>query len=183
MLRCPPPVPPPMQAPIPRPISRLLPPPPPNPLGNGPGSGQPDVREGTRVEEFWARARNPTQHKGRAVKKVETLFDEWKRLKKNENRTSATQTGNEDAFKKRLENIFDIAQGDAMSLITIPEDRAFLLAQREPGRRDRMTEADMALHSQEKKKRRRDDAEERRRSKASRRRRRGRQPTKWSWKA
>ena len=120
-----------------------------------------------KVEEFWTRARIPTQDKGRAAKKVEALFDEWKRLKKNKNRTSTTQTGNEDAFKKRLEDLLDIAHGDAMSLITIPEDRAFLLAQREPGRRGTMAGADMALDSQEKKKRRRDDAEEKRRGKAS----------------
>ena len=34
-----------------------------------------------------------------------------------------------------LENLFDIGHADALSTIKIPEDKAFLLAQREKGQR------------------------------------------------
>jgi len=52
-------------------------------------------------------------------------------------------------FVENLENLFDIAHADALSMIKIPEDRAFLLAQREKGRRDVMGPVDQVLAATE----------------------------------
>ena len=41
-----------------------------------------------------------------------------------------------------MQNLFDIAHADALTIIRIQEDRDFLLAQREPGRRGYMGSVD-----------------------------------------
>lgn len=92
---------------------------------------------------FWAKACIPTQDAGRARKKIKELYDEWRRLKKNAGRKTEAQKGNEAAFLRSLEDLFDIAHGDALSLMKNEEDRDFLKAQREPGRRGSMASADM----------------------------------------
>lgn len=53
-------------------------------------------------------------------------------------RTSATQQAKEIAFSSKLDDLFDIAHANALDMITIDEDRAFLIAQREKGRRGYM---------------------------------------------
>jgi len=47
------------------------------------------------------------------------------------------------------DDLFDVALADASSLIKIPEDKDFLLAQREKGRRGCLGGTDMKLHSVE----------------------------------
>src|SRR6218665_2823311 len=57
---------------------------------------------------------------------------------------------NEDIFKDTFNDLFDVAHPDALTTITIPEDKAFLLAQREKGRRGMMSGVDVSLAKKEK---------------------------------
>ena len=52
-------------------------------------------------------------------------------------------------FKADLENLFDIAHANALQMIRIEEDREFLLAQREEGRRGYMAVIDKQFAAQE----------------------------------
>ena len=101
------------------------------------------------VSVFWDKARIPVRPQHHAIKQLETLHDKWQKLKKNAKRTSETQQCNVQAFVDELEDLFDIAHRDALSLIKIPEDRDFLLAQREKGRRGCMGAVDGALTAKE----------------------------------
>ena len=62
------------------------------------------------------------------------LFKTWKGIKKNTQRQAKTQKQKED-FKSMFENLFDIAHANALEMISIEEDKQFLMAQREPGHR------------------------------------------------
>ena len=59
-------------------------------------------------------------------------------FKKNEKRRSANQLAKEHQFKAPFDDLFDEANKDALILITIPEDRKFLLAECEKGRQGTM---------------------------------------------
>lgn len=65
---------------------------------------------------------------------MESVFAEWKGLLKHKSRISDTHKNKEHKFTDRLDDLFDIAHTEAMSLITIPQDKEFLLRQREKGR-------------------------------------------------
>ena len=56
---------------------------------------------------------------------------------------------NEEAFTAEFPNLFDISHGNAFHMITIQEDRDFLLAQRQPGRRGCMARLDRKLKKKE----------------------------------
>ena len=71
--------------------------------------------------------------KRRTFKKLKDLITAWEKLKKNKNRKSETQKMNEKAFTAEFPNLFDISHGNAFRIISIQEDRDFLLAQRQPG--------------------------------------------------
>src|SRR6218665_3099720 len=75
-------------------------------------------------------------------------------------RRTEIQQLKEDAFTCDL---FDAAPSDAMSLTKIPEDRDFLLAQREKGRRGCLGGIDMKLHDVEKRRYDREQKENKRR--------------------
>ncbi|KAK0061466.1 hypothetical protein Bpfe_009272 [Biomphalaria pfeifferi] len=62
-------------------------------------------------------------------------------LKKSKNRRSETQLENEKNFCDQLDLLFDVAHQEAQSLIAVPEDWEFLVAQRE-GRREYMAGID-----------------------------------------
>ncbi|KAK6185944.1 hypothetical protein SNE40_008071 [Patella caerulea] len=101
---------------------------------------------------FWERADIPTRERQHCQTKVEKLFEEWRLLKKNEKRRSGTQVANEENFKESFDDLFDVAHADALTLITISEDREFLLAQREKGRRGTMAGIDVTLDNKNKRK-------------------------------
>ena len=73
-------------------------------------------------------------------------------FKKNEKRRSANQIAKEDQFKAPLDDLFDVAHKDALILMTISENREFLLAQREKGRRGTMAGIDGKLARKTKRK-------------------------------
>lgn len=104
-----------------------------------------------KIEEFWNRARIPTRYKQDCIKKVEVLFQRWQSLKKNSARRTVTQKNNEEEFISCFDDLFDIAHADALNTILIEEDKAFLMAQREKGRRGAMSSVDTVLAKKEKK--------------------------------
>jgi len=66
-------------------------------------------------------------------------------LKKGALNMSGNQRSKETAFVNRLNDLFDVAYADAMKLINIEEDKKFLEAQREKGRRGCMDAVDPKL--------------------------------------
>ena len=104
---------------------------------------------------FWNKARIPTKKKQHVITAIERLFNEWRKLCKNkENKTkrSVKIIEKEHVFEKSLNGLFDIAHQNALELIKIPEDREFLLAQREEGRRGKMGSVDANLARKEQRK-------------------------------
>ncbi|KAK0067270.1 hypothetical protein Bpfe_003368 [Biomphalaria pfeifferi] len=89
------------------------------------------------IMEFWKKA---------SIQKLESVFYEWKGLQKHKSRSGEAHKKQEHEFVSHLEDLFDIAHQDALTIISNPEDRAFLLRQREKGRpgsigvRDKVTE-------------------------------------------
>jgi hypothetical protein len=86
------------------------------------------------VMSFWEKARIPMKKDCHISKKVKDLYGKWQSLRKNCNNPLQSQRQKED-FDSGLDDLFDIAHRDALTLITIPEDREFLIAQREKRRR------------------------------------------------
>lgn len=82
---------------------------------------------------------------------LRSVFQRWQKLKKNINRRTETQIANENASVGDLEKLFDVAHAEAMSLITIAEDKAFLEDQRGP-RIGYMANVDTALARKENRK-------------------------------
>ncbi|KAK2727011.1 hypothetical protein QYM36_007756 [Artemia franciscana] len=96
----------------------------------------------TELAKFWRKARIPMRDHQNCQTKLEQAFEEWRLLKKNKARKSSTQQAREAAFVSRLEDLFDIAHADALNTMSIQEDKDFLLAQREKGRRGSMVGVD-----------------------------------------
>ena len=71
-------------------------------------------------------------------------------LKKNKGRQSVTQQANEAEFVCNLDDLLDISHLRALDMITIPEDRGFLLAQPEKGLGGSMVGMDAKLTATEK---------------------------------
>ncbi|KAG0713543.1 hypothetical protein GWK47_016000 [Chionoecetes opilio] len=97
------------------------------------------------VLDFWTRARIPTIAETSARRKITGLFDEWKILSKSKNNSGVTPAEKQKTFQESLPDLLDIAHSDALTLMTIPEDKEFLLAQREKGRRGSMAGLDRKL--------------------------------------
>lgn len=119
-----------------------------------------------KVTDVWNRARIPTCRKDHAINKLELLYTQWTTLKKHKDRESDLHVAQENDFCSKMENLFDIAHADALTIIRIQEDRDFLLAQREPGRRGYMGPVDKELAEKEEQKKQRLEAENRRRDQA-----------------
>ncbi|ESO06635.1 hypothetical protein HELRODRAFT_160824 [Helobdella robusta] len=98
-----------------------------------------------KVLPIWQRARIPTTQEYNAIKKLDDMFKLWQGLKKHSKRNSDAQRRQEQAFVHSRKDMFDIAHANAIELIQIQEDREFLLAQREPGRRGYMSGVDKNL--------------------------------------
>lgn len=97
------------------------------------------------ITKFWMRARIPMRDPQHCQKKLEELFEEWRQLKKNNKRETHNQKAKQQAFSSKLDNLFDVAHADSLNIIKITEDRDFLLAQREDGRRGSMIGVDRNL--------------------------------------
>ena len=112
---------------------------------------------------FWHRARIPIRKEQHCRQQLLKLFDTWEKLKKNCKRRSSTQIANEEGFRAALDDLFDIAHADALKLISLEGDKAFLIAQREKGRRGTMAGADAHQAVIDARQLQRDMGEERRR--------------------
>jgi hypothetical protein len=97
------------------------------------------------IMHFWDRARIPTRLKCHIISLIRDLHARWVSLKKNSSRQTDTQRRKEEALKETFADLFDVAHANALTLIKIEEDRAFLLAQREKGRRGSMGSVDTIL--------------------------------------
>jgi len=112
------------------------------------------VRDSARVvirevATFWDKARIPIRQEQHAIAQLELLHQKWKLLQRNANRHTDTQRANEANFVDKLEDLFDIAHTNALKMMKIQEDRDFLLAQREKGRRGCMGSVDKVFTSKE----------------------------------
>lgn len=104
------------------------------------------------VLDIWNKARIPTRLKKHVVEKLEKLFKEWQNLKKNKEnkaRRSVSLKERESNWSHDLDELFDIAHADALQMIKIEEDKQFLLAQRQKGRRGKMGSIDKKLAKKE----------------------------------
>src|ERR1700761_1262134 len=99
---------------------------------------------------LWEKARITTRQHYHVVSKIKEIFAVWKNIKKNAKRQTAAQQFKEGEFVNKLDLLFDIAHANAMNLITVQEDRDFLVAQRETGRRGSMGPIDVKLTQLEK---------------------------------
>ena len=103
-----------------------------------------------QVQAIWVgKARIPVKPEQHSIKKLETLFQSWKYLKRLRTRKTPAQISKQEAFREALDNLFDIAHEKALQKIEIEEDRDFLLAQREKERRGIMTSEDTVLVKKE----------------------------------
>ena len=96
-----------------------------------------------KIFVFWQRASIPVKQKQNAITKLEKYFQKWQSLQKHKLRDSDNQRQQVEAFKECLDNLFDVAHAQALHMITNEEDKKFLLAQREKGRRCCMAELDV----------------------------------------
>jgi hypothetical protein len=114
---------------------------------------------------FWEKAKIPTRQDCHIINKIKDLHSTWQLLKKSASRRTEVQQRKEEAFVEVFNDIFDIAHADASTLIKIPEDREFLLAQREKGRRGCMGSIDTKLARKEDRRQQRVAAHEVKKSK------------------
>lgn len=88
------------------------------------------------VIKFWQRARVPNRQKYNCINVLKRLYDKYLGLKKGKNRPLKLNRCNEQVFCQGLEDLFDIAHANALSNPSVlKEDKEFLRAQREKGRR------------------------------------------------
>ncbi|KAG0728270.1 hypothetical protein GWK47_032826 [Chionoecetes opilio] len=90
------------------------------------------------VEEVWAWARIPMQRIDKVATKIQKLHKEYALIRKNKKHTTSTQSERAKKFGEKVNDLFDVAHANAMAIMTEAEEKDFLLAQREPGRRGRM---------------------------------------------
>lgn len=86
------------------------------------------------VMVFWEKARIPTRDENHCVNKVIDMYEEWRLLQKHAGRTTVKHKQSEELFTDKFDNLFDIGHTDALKLISIEEDKQFLINQREKGR-------------------------------------------------
>jgi adenylate/nucleoside-diphosphate kinase len=94
---------------------------------------------------IWEKANIPTKARNHVMEHIRKLHGEWQGLKKLINRASETNLANQEKFQEGLDDLFDVSHQDAMSLIRVDEDRKFLEAQREKGRRGTIGGLDRTL--------------------------------------
>lgn len=94
---------------------------------------------------FWREFNIPSQRNPRVAKNVEKLHNEWRNLHKSAVRGGSTHEENEKTFFDCLDDLFDIAHQDALSIIETQEDKYFLIAQRQKNRQGYMSNLDTSF--------------------------------------
>ena len=115
------------------------------------------------VMKVWDKASIPTTLKKHVLKKVKEMFKEWAKLKNKAKRCEELHL-KETKWQEQLKGLFDIAHAEAMNIITIEEDKKFLLAKRETCRPGLIGAVDMALHTQQARSQKRQKSFERRKA-------------------
>ena len=115
------------------------------------------------VQVLWEKARIPTRKLDRSIEKVESLYQNWKTLQKTCKRRTPLQEKREHDFLKALDDLFDIAHAHALEMMSIAEDKAFLINQRKKGRTGSMVGSDRNLFEKESRKILREEKEKSRR--------------------
>ncbi|KAG0723483.1 hypothetical protein GWK47_005486 [Chionoecetes opilio] len=83
------------------------------------------------VAVVWEKVRIPTQKKSRCVGEDLRLYASWQNLDRSKKRSAEVDVENRRSFSLALMTLFDIGHADArFDLITVDEDRQFLLGQR-----------------------------------------------------
>lgn len=88
---------------------------------------------------FWEKARIPTKQEHHAITKLEKLHAEWRTLQKHRKEPSEMAKTNSKVFVQKLDDLFDIAHQDALTLMKSEEDKAFLVKQRQKGQEEEET--------------------------------------------
>lgn len=101
---------------------------------------------------YWKKARIPTHHRSDCIAKCKKLYTDLRNLEKHKARTSELNKNKRKEFEDGLNDLFDIAHADALSMIKIDEDKQFLIAQRIKGRQGCMLGVDTKQTKIEKKK-------------------------------
>ncbi|KAK4883455.1 hypothetical protein RN001_006774 [Aquatica leii] len=86
---------------------------------------------------LWEKASVPIRLKKHVFSKIKKHFKEWQNLQKNkENKKKRSEAikNKEQDWQQKLEDLFDIAHCDALSIMTVEEGKQFLLGQRKKGR-------------------------------------------------
>ena len=107
------------------------------------------------VLPFWDKARIPTRRSDKCAEMLQKLWAKFRTLKKSRHRPGSSSEANEALFKADLQDLFDIAHQDALSLMTNEEDKAFLIMQREDTRSCSMGSKDKILEGREARKHKR----------------------------
>ncbi|KAF2898491.1 hypothetical protein ILUMI_07687 [Ignelater luminosus] len=92
----------------------------------------------TELLSIWVvqmeKTRIPIREEQHCISKLENFYHKWRDIHKPSERTTTTQKQNVEKFQDQLEDLFDIAHANALDIISIEEDRQFLLSQRQKGR-------------------------------------------------
>ena len=104
---------------------------------------------------IWEIANIPTRAKLHVITEIEKLYEQYRSLQKSTSKTTDFQNAKKLMFKECLQDLFDIAHVNAMEMIKYSEDKEFLVAQREKGRRGYIASVDKKLQAKEDRKRKR----------------------------
>lgn len=113
---------------------------------------------------FWQQARIPTRRRDKCADKIIKMHEDWKVLNKVKvEQMSVKMKEKYDVFTNTLDDLFDIAAADALTLMKNEEDIEFLQKQRQKGRPGSMLGIDVNLSRKEDRSNLRKEKEEERR--------------------
>lgn len=99
---------------------------------------------------YWQQARIRTKEHHKCVAKLIQMHEDWKNFQKTKPEKMSKRLKDKfENFIANLDNLFDIAHANAMSMIRNEEDREFLQKQREDGRPGSMLSVDQVLYAKE----------------------------------
>lgn len=117
------------------------------------------VRE---VLMFWEKAYIPTPVEHQCIPKLLKLYNLWQNINKTAKKEYEKHSREKQNFLDTLDDLFDVAHQDPLQMMTIQEDKDFLIAQRQKGRVGCMLGIDSILIAKEKRKSDRMENEQRR---------------------
>lgn len=107
---------------------------------------------------FWEKAIIPIRKEQRQIEKLEKVYQRWLSLSKSKKKDGKKHLANEESFKNDLNQLFDIAHGDAMDMLD-DEGKIFLKQHRYEKREGCILGVDEKATRKEKRTQERLDAE------------------------